>query len=396
MDDVAQMEGPTDHTGPFWERELGGDVRSLRLPLALLAVQLAGSAATVAGHHVSGARLEPVGWLLVVVGPLALVFRRRWPVAVLWVTLAATLTPWRATWPTNLSLIAAFFVAATGSHRRAAWVAVGAGYVSSVWLAPLAFGHRTASAAFALGLAGWLGGLMVAAEVVRLRREHTETERATRALDVRRRASEERLAMARDLHDVIGHNVSLINVQAAVALDLMEQRPEQAREALTAIESASRDVLDELRSVLAALRRDGDEAPRAPLPTLDQVGELVEDSRAAGLDVHLTIAGAPRQLPVAVEVAGYRIVQESLTNVLRHAARATTSVVVAYGAEGLDIEIIDDGRPGMVSTSPRPGSGSGIAGMCERVAALGGRFQAGPRPLGGFSVSAQIPLGAVR
>jgi signal transduction histidine kinase len=379
MDKVSRVAKPIGRGGSWLSRQLGdAGPRDLFLPAALLVVQLAG-AATVGGHHSSGQPLGAAGWILMMVGPLALVFRRRWPVGVLWVALAATLTPWGA-WPADLSLIVAFFVVA--------------GYVSSVWLKPLAFDETAASLAFALGLAGWLGVLVVTAEVVRLRRERNATVRAARDLDARQRASEERLAMARDLHDVIGHNVSLINVQAAVALDLMEGRPEQARVALTAIESASRDVLDELRTVLAAFRGE-DKAPRAPVPSLDRVDELVELTRAAGMTVNLEVVGDRRQLPVAVEVAGYRVVQESLTNAVRHAARAATCVRLTYRPDGLDIEVSDEGRPGAVSGMMRPGSGSGIDGMRERVAALGGQFRAGPRLAGGFAVSAHLPLGGL-
>ena len=239
--------------------------RDLALPAVLLVVQLAGAAATVTGHHSPARHLGPADWVLLVAGPLALVFRRRWPVAVLWVAFVATLTPSGA-WSANLSLIAAFFLAATSGHRRAAWVVIAVGYLCSVWLAPLAYGNPTGSLTFALALAGWLAVLVIATEVVRLRRERTVETRATRALDARRRASEERLQMARDLHDVIGHNISLINVQAGVGLDLMDTHPEQARAALAAIKAVSKDALDELRTMLAApppRRRGSPSCPRA-------------------------------------------------------------------------------------------------------------------------------------
>jgi signal transduction histidine kinase len=394
MDDMGQSDEPVGRRrsllSPPFAHITGTE---LLLPAVLLVAQLSGAAATVGGQHGASGRLGPAGWLLVVVGPVALVFRRRSPVAVLWVTLAATLSPWNAAWPANLSLIAAFFVAATGGHRRAGWIVIAAGYVTAVWFDPLAFGHKTASLAFALGLAGWLAVLVIAAEVVRLRRERNDTARTTRELDTRRRASEERLAMARDLHDVIGHNVSLINVQAAVALDLMDHQPEQARVALTAIESASRDVLDELRAMLGAFRSPGDKAPRAPAPSLARVDELVEVTRAAGMTVEVEVVGEPRQLPAAIDLAGYRVVQESLTNAVRHAGRAPTHIRLTYTTDGVDIDVTDDG-PSVAGNGPgRPGAGSGIAGMHERVTALGGRFRAAPRPSGGFAVSAHLPLG---
>ncbi len=372
--------------GVSWQRDLG-------LPAVLLVIQLAGAAATVAGHHSPTKHLGPADWVLLVVGPAALLFRRRWPVAVLWVAFAATLTPSGA-WSANLSLIVAFFLAATSGHRRAAWLVIVIGYLCSVWLAPLAYGNPGVSLIFALALAGWLAVLVIAAEVVRLRRERTMETRATQALEARRRASEERLQMARDLHDVIGHHISLINVQAAVALDLMESRPEQARGALTAIESASRDALDELRTMLAALRRDGEDAPRSPTPGLARLDELMELTHAAGISVTVQTVGDRQPLPAAVDLAAYRIIQESLTNVARHAALSSATVRLGYGPDGLDIEVSDDGRsPGANGSSSRPGTGNGIAGMRERAVALGGRLEAGPRPGGGFVMKAHLPLG---
>jgi signal transduction histidine kinase len=369
-----------------WQPDLG-------LPAVLLVVQLAGAAATVAGHHSPTKHLGPADWVLLVVGPVALLFRRRWPVAVLWVAFAATLTPSGA-WSANLSLIVAFFVAAIGGHRGWAWVVIVVGYVCSVWLAPQVFGNPGVSLTFALALAGWLAVLVIAAEVVRLRRVRNVETRAARVLDARRLASEERLQMARDLHDVIGHHISLINVQAAVALDLLESRPEQARGALTAIEGASRDALDELRTMLAALTRDGEDAPRSPTPGLARLNELVELTHAAGIAVDVQISGDRKSLPAAVDLAAYRIIQESLTNIARHAVRSTARVRLDYGPDRLDIEISNDGRPPAANGSAsRPGTGNGIAGMRERAAALGGKLAAGPRLGGGFVVTAYLPIG---
>jgi signal transduction histidine kinase len=364
--------------------------RDLALPAVLLAIQLAGAAAAAAGHHGPAKHLGGADWILLVVGPLALVFRHRWPVAVLWVTFAATLTPAGA-WSANLSLILAFFLAATSGHRRAAWVVIAVGYLCSVWLAPLAYGNPVGSLLFALALAGWLAVLVIAAEVVRLRRERTVETRAARVLDARRRTSEERLQMARDLHDVIGHNISLINVQAGVGLDLMDSHPEQARAAFVAIKAVSKDALDELRGMLSALRQAGEDAPRTPAPSLARLDELVELTRAMGIPVTVQIAGEARSLPAAVDLAAYRIVQESLTNVARHAGPATATVRLRYEGGGLDIEVHDDGRAQVVNGSS-PGTGIGIVGMRERACAFGGRLTAGPREGGGFAVTAHLPL----
>jgi len=288
--------------GPVLLRGLEGR-NDLALPAVLLVLQVAAALATSLSHHAPHkVHLGPVDWALVVVGPLALALRRRFPVAVLWVTFAATFPPSGSGFA-YFSLIVAFFLAATGGHRRAAWVVIVAGYVSAVWLAPLAYGQATGSLQFALLLFAWLAVLVVAAEAFRMRREHAAERRATGQLDARRRASEERLRMARDLHDVIGHNISLINVQAAVGLDLMDTQPDQARAALAAIKEVSKDALDELRAMLLTLRQADEGAPRSPTPGLDRLPELVELTRGSGLSVRTEVIGPPRGLPAAVDVA---------------------------------------------------------------------------------------------
>jgi signal transduction histidine kinase len=362
--------------------------RDLRLPAVLLVLQAAGALAS-APHQTPPLHLGAGPWIVLVAGPLALLARRRYPVAVLWVTFALTLTPWTS-WFANLSLIAAFLVTATGSHRRAAWVVIVVGYVSAVWVEPLAHGTGV-SLALALALGGWLAGLVVAAETVRLRRERAADRQAARQLDIRRRVGEERLRMARDLHDVIGHHISLISVQAGVGLDLMDSQPEQARAALTAIRAVSKDALDELRAMLAALRADDETAPRSPAAGVARLPELIGHARAAGLTVRTEVAGEPAPLPVAVDLAAYRIIAESLTNVARHASRSTAVVRLRYESATLVIEVLDDGPAAAPGGSP-PGAGSGIMSMRDRARALGGSLAAGPRPGGGFAVTARLPL----
>src|SRR5580704_1612353 len=209
--------------------------RDLALPLVLLAVQLT-SAATIEGrwHLFSPPRaLGPLDWVLLVLGPVALVARRRYPVLVLWVCFATTLAP-SGTGLTHVSFIVAFFVAATAGKRYPAWLALALTFVWTIWLAPLIYGYAV-PANDALALAGWLLAVAIAAEATRYHAERAAATRASRQLDQRRQQSEERLRIARDLHDVIGHNISLINVQASMGLDLMDSQPEQARAALSAI-----------------------------------------------------------------------------------------------------------------------------------------------------------------
>ena len=390
------------HVAALLDRRRGRDWRrrDLVVPAVVLVLQVVG--ALGARHHHPLDRVNTLDWLLLAAGPLALTVRRFHPVAVLWAALAITLPP-SGSPLANLSLVVAFFGAAVGGHRRAAWSAAAVGYVVAVWLGPLAFGRPRNSLTFALLLAAWLAVLVVAAEAARLQSARRTEARAAQELNERRRASEERLHMARDLHDVIGHNISLISVQAAVGLDLMDTQPEQARAALTAIRSVSKEALDELRSMLAALRQAGEQAPTAPTPGLARLPELAQLTRAAGLPVRIEVTGRARPVPAAIDLAAYRIVQESLTNVARHAGPGTATVRLGYQDDGVSVEVIDNGRGlpagrgvpgGRSGARPAAGSGSGIAGMTERAAALGGHLTAGPRTGGGFAVSAWLPAPA--
>jgi signal transduction histidine kinase len=379
---------------PSWLRTLSLR-RDLALPLVLLAAQLTWAAIDGRTVHLFSPprALQPVDWVLLVAGPVALVARRRHPVPVLWVTFAGMMLSTSGF--AHFSFVIAFFVAATAGKRQSAWLALALAFAWDIWLAPLAYGYRFPSLNDALLLAGWLLALMIAAEATRIRAERTTATRASRQLDQRRQRSEERLRIARDLHDVIGHNISLINVQASMGLDLMDSQPEQARAALSAIKSASKDALEELRTMLTPLRGDDDVAPRSPAPGLDRLPELIELTRAAGLTVDVEVTGTARPLPAGAELAAYRIIQESLTNVARHAGRVRVTVRVTYEDGCVHVEIDDDGtdRSGGAAAI---GTGSGIAGMRERATALGGYLSAGFRPGGGFRVSARLPVGPAR
>jgi signal transduction histidine kinase len=376
---------------PVWLRTLSLR-RDLALPLVLLVVQLTWAAIDPGTWHLfsPGRPFGPVDWVLLVVGPVALIARRRHPVPVLWVTFAATFTP-SGTGLTHLSFLVAFFVAATAGKRYVAWLALALSFVWTIWLAPLAYGYAVPPANDALLLAGWVVAVAIAAEATRIRAERTAATRASRQLEQRRRQSEERLRVTRDLHDVIGHNISLINVQASMGLDLIDSQPEQARAALSAIKSASKEALEELRTMLTTLRHDDDVAPRSPAPGLDRLPELIELTRAAGLSVEVEAAGKAPPLPAAVHLAAYRIIQESLTNVARHAGRARVTVRVTYGDADVHVQIDDDGTA-PAGGAAAAGTGSGIIGMRERATALGGDLSAGSRPGGGFRVSARLPV----
>ncbi|HEX9042019.1 MAG TPA: sensor histidine kinase [Trebonia sp.] len=214
------------------------------------------------------------------------------------------------------------------------------------------------------------------------------------ALDAQRRVDEERLRIARELHDVVAHTMATITVQAAAASQLLRERPDEAAVSLKAIRAASKDGLRELRAILDVLRSasgGGEESadPTQPTPGLARLDALVDGVRAAGLPVTVTITGQPRDLPAITDLSAFRIIQEALTNTIRHAGPATAAVTVDYGADELRVEITDTGG-GL--TSPAAG-GHGLPGMRERATAAGGTIDTGPLPGGGFRVAARLPLG---
>jgi signal transduction histidine kinase len=324
----------------------------------------------------------------------ALAWRRRHPVAVLAVVFAATLIYFvlgYAGGPIWLALVIAYFTAAVSGHRLAAATAAVTGFAIFPWLDYLLRDRPGPSLVGMAALAAWLLVLLGAAEGVRIRRERAAEAARIQKEEALRRAGEERLRIARELHDALGHHLSLINMQSGVALHLNTELPEQARSALTAIKQASKEGLTELRSVLDILRHEGEPASRSPTWTLARLEDLVAQAAAAGLTVHTETDGEARRLPFAVDVAAFRIVQEALTNVTRHAGTATATVRVSYGDRDLTVQVDDDGR-GLMPHRGAPGTGQGIVGMRERAAALGGDLQAEPRPGGGFRVRARLPL----
>ncbi|MGW9374905.1 sensor histidine kinase, partial [Streptomyces xanthophaeus] len=312
----------------------------------------------------------------------------------------ATGIRWRHTsrsGPVFISLALACFAAVIAGHRRAAW-----GAVALLWAGHLLIGHwlyrwlpppgdGPAPWAQELAAAAWVLAILAVSELVRTRREQWARDRAERAASERRRVGEERLRIARELHDVLAHSISVINVQAGVGLALLDSDPEQARTALTTIKAASKEALGEVRQVLDTLRAPG-EAPRTPAPGLDRLSELVEQAAAAGLTVEVTVEGQPRGLPPGVDLAAFRIVQEALTNVVRHSGARTARVRLVWQPRDLELHVADDGP---ATGAPSGGSGTGLVGMRERASALGGSIEAGPRPEGGFAVVARLPVQAV-
>jgi signal transduction histidine kinase len=368
------------------------------LALVVGAIQVGGTLAAI--HHDVTTRRSPdaLGIALLAVGPLALVARRRYPVAVLSIAWASTLAYWTIGYrrgPIFFALICAYFAAVMAGHRRTAHTTLAAGYLAFLWLPALLGRDRSPSLTASLGLAAWLGILASVTEVIRTRRERAIEAAHTHEEEARRRASEERLRIAREIHDIVAHNISLINVQASSALHLIDEQPERARAALATIKDVSREALTELRSVLGALRQVDEEAPRSPTAGLARLDDLVARTRAGGLTVDVEVTGQPAPLPSGVDLAAFRIVQEALTNVTRHAAARSATVRLVYGDGDLVVQVDDDGI-GTTGWSPngvgRDG-GNGIAGMRERASALGGTVRAAARPGGGFRVRAWLPVG---
>jgi signal transduction histidine kinase len=354
------------------------------LALVLLVIGVFGTHGAARFQH-----SQPLDWLatvLVVIAALALVARRTWPLATLAVTAGATsayLILGYPYGPIQISLVIAVFTVAQRLPLRLSAVAAGLATV-----ALLAHGYVGPSGADPLGVLPFSAWAVVPFAVGVVVRVTVEANARSRAEQVREYAYEERLRVAQEVHDVVGHGLAAINMQAEIALHLLPKRPEQAGPALSAISRTSKEALDELRATLAVVRRSDPSGVRAPTPGLARVGDLVDRMTGTGVPVTVEVTGTPRDLPAAVDLAAYRLVQESLTNVLRHAGPASATVQVRHEPEELTVTVTDTGRGQPV---PKAG-GHGILGMRERVTALGGTFEAGPGPSGGFRVRGRFPL----
>jgi signal transduction histidine kinase len=333
---------------------------------------------------------------------LALAFRRHRPLAVTVVICAffpvtAALgwnTPDATFFPSAALMLCSYSVAAHGEHRTAL---VGAALVVAVAIGGMMAGDLDAGQAFFLLLfnaAAWSGGWIVKTrerDVVELAGRFDALEREA---DERARvaAAEERARIARELHDVVSHGLSGIVLEAAGAERSLERDGEAARSALRSIQQAGRDASDELRRLLGLMRSTEDAACGSELPNLSRAEELAERARRAGATVDLDTEGDLESLPAGLQLTSYRIVQEALTNVLKHARGAATEVAIRRTARSLEVEVTDRGGP---PATGRARPGHGLVGMRERVALYGGELEAGPLPGGGFSVHARFPLGGL-
>jgi signal transduction histidine kinase len=342
-----------------------------------------------------------LGYGLVVLHTLPLVARRRFPGAVLAVCVASGLAFAALFMPPVFLgpavLVAVYSVAAYG--RR--WVSL-AGLVvaelglAAVQLTPVRFERSTFLLFMGILAVAWVLGRFVGDRqlyAARLEERTAELERAKQEL-ARRAVVEERLRLARELHDVVAHAMSVIAVQSGVGAHVAASQPEEVGKALAAIEATSRTALDELRRLLGVLRQDSEpQASLTPVPGLADLDRLLAEVGKAGLAVRLRVEGSPLQLPAGVELSAYRIVQEALTNVVKHAGSAHAQVTIGYRDQEVTVEILDGGRGAATpATDGRVGTGHGLIGMRERVAAFGGDLQVGPRPGGGFRVAARLPL----
>ncbi|MFJ5141874.1 sensor histidine kinase [Streptomyces sp. NPDC088707] len=347
-----------------------------------------------------------LGWVLILIGCGALYFRRRHPVAVSVVTLLACVAYYPLSaqdGPLMIAFALALYTTAA-EGRFAAAVALAAVTLLAVGLGEIRQrpGHRQIDDTSLVMLAGWLISLVAVgrAQRTRIAYLHEAEQRALAAereqeARARQSATEERLRIAREVHDVLGHSISLINVQSGAALHRLGKGPAPeaglatATEALEAVKATSKDALRELRATLGVLRSTDEPTPTAPSSSgLALLGDLASRARSAGLDVRTDVTGTPVPLPPPVDLAAYRIVQESLTNVTRHAGARTVRITLDWGTDAVRLRIADDGEGAPEGRA----LGSGIRGMAERARAFGGELTARNGDGGGFLVDARLPV----
>jgi signal transduction histidine kinase len=362
------------------------------------------------GHHLP--RTPAAALLLVVLGGAVLAWRQRCPRLVVGAATAATVAYTLPGWVNGVALLLPAIALVTIATQLPVRYSVSwAIAVTVVLMAATAANNPLGryGGGFWIIPANDAVALFVGIAIANRTYVHSARMQAARqaALDAQRRVEEERLRIARELHDVVAHTMATITVQAAAATQLLRDRPDEAAESLKAIRAASKDGLRELRAILDVLRTamdGGDELtdPTQPAPGLSRLDALAAGVRAAGLPVTVTVAGRLRDLPAVTDLAAFRIIQEALTNTLRHAGPATAAVTVDYGAAALRVEVTDTGR-GLTDPAARVAYaafvagagfpvGHGLRGMRERATVAGGTLDVGPRPEGGFRVAASLPL----
>ena len=376
-------------TEPVLVPTFGARARRVLLPVALAVFSVFGTFGAARG---ATDRHAP-DWFMVVlllIGSLSLYWLRTKPIPVLWATVISTLIymlreyPWG---PVIFAFVIAVFTTIRLGHRLAGWVGLVTLYVGHVGgRMILGINEQGVYQVLLVGTCFCVLGFV--AELFRAHRDRVMAAARTREEEELRRAGEERLRIAQELHDVVAHHISLINVQASTALHLVDRQPEQAAPALSAIKDASKEALVELRSIVGVLRQSDESAPRQPVAGLDHLDHLISRTERAGLEVHKIVHGEPRPLPSGLDRAAFRIIQESLTNVVRHARATSATVRVQYGEQALVLQVDDNGD----CLAGAPKEGNGISGMRERATALGGTLTANRTPAGGLRITATLPL----
>ncbi|MEL7210331.1 MAG: sensor histidine kinase, partial [Actinomycetota bacterium] len=355
---------------------------------------------------VPGRELDLAAVVLVIIGSSALLLRRKAPVVGLAITLAAMIAIYLrdyGTFVAMMGLISVYSVAAHEQNRRLAWTAIVLGcgtlfVVASVTILDQGDGYRVADAVsmviLLISVAAAGGVMRNREEIFADTRARAERAEADRQVEAERAVARERLRIAREMHDVVAHGMSVISVQAAAAREIVHDDPERAAELMGNVETSGREALDELRRMLGVLR-SGEDAGRSlrPQPALGDVAGAIDDSIASGVPTELVLTGTRRDLPAGIELTAFRIVQEALTNVRKHAGtQARAEVRIDYGASSLTVDVVDDGA-GRATALTTSGAGQGLIGMRERVELYDGTVESGPRTGGGFAVRARIPVG---
>ncbi len=394
-DRVTSMTGAASWRQPWRE----GPARDVLIALGMTVLTILGaygeahptrsSDIVMNGHHVP--HTPDAALLLVAAAGLVLVGRRRYPLVVLTISTAAVMTYSLLGYVNGAALLSPTFALYTVAVAVPVRRALAAALITLVGLmaatgAANPFGVTGGGFYLIPGLvaAALLGGIAVSN-----RRAYVASIQARAEEEASRRVGEERLRIARELHDVVAHTMSTINVQATAAAQVLTEQPETAAAALQAIRRASKAGLRELRAILDVLRQADDGEPTAPAAGLAQLDSLVAGAVQAGLPTEVRVSGEAAELPVPVDLAAYRIIQESLTNVIRHAGPAAATVSLTYSDAELLIEVADNGRG---APAHLPASGHGLIGMRERAAAAGGTMRAGSAPGGGYLVTARLPV----
>jgi signal transduction histidine kinase len=344
--------------------------------------------------------LDSLGVVLLLLQTLPIAVRRRYPIAVIWLTGLSVTGYAILGYPTTIGGIGnvvAFYTVAVRLGRKPSGISLAIASVCIVIGSAVTVANGWIPAEIlAWNLVAYLVTWVVA-DTVRGRRIRAAEAEALAASEARERedrarlaVAEERTRIARELHDVVAHHVTVMVVQAGAARRSLDSSPEDAREALAAVESVGRTTLEEMRRILGVLRAGPDDETLQPQPGIDRLPALLDQTREAGLPVALTVEGAPRTLPPGIDLTAYRIVQEALTNTLKHAGRASATVTLRYKPDSFAIEVADDGRGAAALATYA--DGHGLVGMRERVGVFGGRLDAGPRPSGGYAVRAVLPL----